>query len=189
MRTHVIQTIEDLRSTAAELTRMAQTLEVVFAEAPTATVPTPELAPVPTPAAAVEPPARRRRVSSREPEEKPLRNYMPKARGGMMHAVRCAVAELQEPFSQHDVRSWLEQKVPKVLATAGRSTISTALFSLKSHNLIRDVDKKPGPRGPVSAYKRAPGFTAEPGPAMSEKERRYRELRAEVKTGEQQEAA
>jgi hypothetical protein len=198
MRAHVTQTIEDLKSTAAELTRMAQVLEVVFAENPSAPVPTPELvvaptAPTPNPVPAVESTARRGRVSYRNrratDDEPPPRDYSPKARPGAIHAVRCAIAEVPEPFSLFDVRSWMESYNPKVLAGMGKSSLSTAMFALRKSGLIREMDKKPGPRGPVSCYKRSPGFTAEPGPSMTEKERRYREQRSTIKTGEQEAAA
>ena len=197
MREHVTKTIEDLRSTAAELLRMAQTLTHVFeaAELP-APVPIPEFAGQPAPATppvpAVEATARRGRVSSRTPrsaQEKPPRDYSPKTRPSGVHAVRCAVAEVAEPFSLCDVREWMQQHNPKALAGMGKRSLSTAMFSLRKADLIRDVDKKMGPKGPVAAYKRSARFTSEPGPGMSDKERNYRELRSTMKTGEEQEAA
>lgn len=108
-------------------------------------------------------------------------------KGAAQALIRTIIAKLDEPFTCAQIRAYLAEHHPDAFEDMGASTLSTTLHALGTKDLIRTVGQRPGLRGPVSAYKRSPTFTAVPD--LSPKEEAYRRFREENPTHREPTAA
>lgn len=83
--------------------------------------------------------------------------------------IRAAAQQLPSPFCAADVKAWIQERHPEVLAGWGRSTISSTLCHLVRIEFLKDAGKKEGRVAYQLCDKR------------SARERAYQEFRAGVK--------
>jgi hypothetical protein len=162
--------IDTLRQLARQFEEAAQRLET--SDAPPVSIPI--VCPAPTAPAAPAPQSNPQRTAPRHRKG----DTKPGCGNGKIDfglLVRQAVAVLDEPFALDHVRAWFKKHHPEAVRKMGSSTISSAIGRMRTRGEVRDTEKIECNGRTVCGYKRAPHFGV--AGALSDKERRYRELR------------